>query len=182
MIRVRQINVSIDEDENELISKCAKKLKINKENIEEYKIVKKSIDARDKQNIVFCYEVDIKTKNEDEIFKNIKDMAELMKKCDICITAASTVLYECCAMLLPTIYVTVAKDQVYDADAFSENQMMIYCGNFQEEKDKVNKALSQMARDIINNKQLQQIMKNKMKIIKRNGAKNIATSLCGGNQ
>lgn len=122
------------------------------------------------------------TVNNIEIFKNIKDMAELMKKCDICITAASTVLYECCAMLLPTIYVTVAKDQVYDADAFSENQMMIYCGNFQEEKDKVNKALSQMARDIINNKQLQQIMKNKMKIIKRNGAKNIATSLCGGNQ
>ena len=72
MIRVRQINVAIDEDEKELISKCAKKLKINKENIEEYKIVKKSIDARDKQNIVFCYEVDIKTKNEDEILRKNK--------------------------------------------------------------------------------------------------------------
>ena len=72
MIRVRQINVAIDEDEKELISKCAKKLKINKENIEEYKIVKKSIDARDKQNIVFCYEVDIKAKNEDEILRKNK--------------------------------------------------------------------------------------------------------------
>ena len=72
MIRVRQINVAIDEDEKELISKCAKKLKINKENIEEYKIVKKSIDARDKQNFVFCYEVDIKTINEDEILRKNK--------------------------------------------------------------------------------------------------------------
>ena len=72
MIRIRQINVAIDEDEKELISKCAKKLKINKENIEEYKIVKKSIDARDKQNIVFCYEVDIKAKNEDEILRKNK--------------------------------------------------------------------------------------------------------------
>lgn len=72
MIRIRQINVAIDEDENELITKCAKKLKTNKENIEEYKIVKKSIDARDKQNIVFCYEVDIKAKNEDEILRKNK--------------------------------------------------------------------------------------------------------------
>ena len=32
MIRIRQINVAIDEDEKELISKCAKKFKINKEN------------------------------------------------------------------------------------------------------------------------------------------------------
>ena len=72
MIRIRQINVAIDEDENELIIKCAKKLKTNKENIEEYKIVKKSIDARDKQNIVFCYEVDIKAKNEDEILRKNK--------------------------------------------------------------------------------------------------------------
>ena len=72
MIRIRHINVAIDEDENELITKCAKKLKTNKENIEEYKIVKKSIDARDKQNIVFCYEVDIKAKNEDEILRKNK--------------------------------------------------------------------------------------------------------------
>ena len=72
MIRIRQINVAIDEDENELITKCAKKLKTNKENIEEYKIVKKSIDARDKQNIVFCYEVDIKAKNENEILRKNK--------------------------------------------------------------------------------------------------------------
>ena len=36
MIRIRQINVAIDEDEKELITKCAKKLKTNKENIEEY--------------------------------------------------------------------------------------------------------------------------------------------------
>ena len=72
MIRIRQINVAIDEDEKELITKCAKKLKTNKENIEEYKIVKKSIDARDKQNIVFCYEVDIKAKNEDEILRKNK--------------------------------------------------------------------------------------------------------------
>ena len=73
MIWIRQINVAIDEDENELITKCAKKLKTNKENIEEYKIVKKSIDARDKQNIVFCYEVDIKAKNEDEILRKNRD-------------------------------------------------------------------------------------------------------------
>ena len=45
---------------------------------------------------------------------------------------SSTVLYECCAMQLPTLFVVVAEDQEYDAEAFQKNGLMIYCGNFKE--------------------------------------------------
>lgn len=72
MIRLRQINVGINATEKEVINQCEKKLKINRESIQKYKIVKKSIDARDKQNIVFSYEVDIEVKNEKEILKKNK--------------------------------------------------------------------------------------------------------------
>ena len=51
MIRVRQINVAIDEDEKELISKCAKKLKINKENIEVKKGKKEELKLDGKSQI-----------------------------------------------------------------------------------------------------------------------------------
>ena len=61
MIRVRQIKVSILKDtKDELKKKISNK--INIDDYEVIKIVKKSIDARDKNNIYYVYEVDINTK------------------------------------------------------------------------------------------------------------------------
>lgn len=60
MIRVRNIKLLIEEDnESNLKNKVCKKLRIN--NINNYKIVKKSIDARDKNSIYYVYELDIDT-------------------------------------------------------------------------------------------------------------------------
>lgn len=62
MIRVRGIKLLIEDDNEEnLLKKTCKKLKIN--SINNYKIVKKSIDARDKNNIYYVYELDIDTNN-----------------------------------------------------------------------------------------------------------------------
>ena len=62
MIRVRNIKLLIEEDnEDNLLKKTCKKLRIN--SINSYKIVKKSIDARDKNNIYYVYELDIDTKD-----------------------------------------------------------------------------------------------------------------------
>lgn len=72
MIRLRQVEINIDAQEDEIINKCAKKLKIKKIEIISYKIVKKSIDARNKNNIVYCYEIDIETKDEEKILKRNK--------------------------------------------------------------------------------------------------------------
>ena len=69
MIRIRQVDVKIGGNEEEIIKKCAKKLRTNKENIKNYKIVKKSIDAREKENICFIYEIDVNVQNEAEILK-----------------------------------------------------------------------------------------------------------------
>ena len=66
MIKVRQIKISILKDtKEELIKKISKK--INDKNIEIIKINKKSIDARDKENIFFVYEVIINVKDENKI-------------------------------------------------------------------------------------------------------------------
>lgn len=72
MIRLRQIDVSIDANEDEIIAKCAKKLRIDKSKIENFKIVKKSIDARDKYNIVSCYEIDVQVQEEEKVLKKNK--------------------------------------------------------------------------------------------------------------
>ena len=70
MLRVRQIEVSIDECNLDNIKrKCAKKLKINENKIKNIKINKESIDARHKDNICYVYEVDVDVDNEN-IFLN----------------------------------------------------------------------------------------------------------------
>ena len=73
MIRVRNINVPIDNDNQELISKkICKKLKIDEKRIKTIKINKKSIDARKKKNVHFVYEAYVSLDNEIQVLKRNK--------------------------------------------------------------------------------------------------------------
>jgi len=75
MIRLRQIKVPVESSEINLIERITKVLKIENDQIKDYKIVKKSIDARKKDQIYFVYEVDINVQNENEILKRkLKDV------------------------------------------------------------------------------------------------------------
>ena len=71
MIRIRQIKVKIRD--NNLEDKICEKLKISKDNLIDYKIVKKSIDSRKKDDIYFVYEVDVNIKDE-RILNKIKSL------------------------------------------------------------------------------------------------------------
>lgn len=77
------------------------------------------------------------------VYSNVENIAEMMLKCDLAISAASTVLYECCSMKLPTLFFVVADDQIYDADAFSKEGMMKYCGDYRNESHEVLKRIIQ---------------------------------------
>ena len=70
MIRVRQVKVSINN--NNLKEKIAYKLKIKENDIINYKIIKESIDARNKDELLFIYEVDVEVSNEDIILSKNK--------------------------------------------------------------------------------------------------------------
>lgn len=69
MLRVRQVKLEYNLDNNEeLVEKIAKKLKIKVTDIVDYKINKKSLDARRKDKLYYVYEVDVSIKNEDKVF------------------------------------------------------------------------------------------------------------------
>ena len=73
MIRVRQVKVKVLEDgEDTLLKNVSKKLAIKVSDISSYKIIKKSIDARDKKDIYYVYEVDIDTSLEEKILNKNK--------------------------------------------------------------------------------------------------------------
>lgn len=67
MIRIRQIKIDVAHDNKEhLLTKIAKILHIKETDIIDYKIKKQSLDARDKNKIMFVYDLDIALKNEDK--------------------------------------------------------------------------------------------------------------------
>ena len=68
MIRVRQIKVDVRKDSyDELVSSLVRKLNINNSDIIDVNIVKRSIDARHKDNVYFIYEVNVSLRNESKI-------------------------------------------------------------------------------------------------------------------
>lgn len=70
MIRLRQIEIPVEKDNTLEIKKiCSNKLKITVSEIKKLKIIKKSIDARRKPNIFYCYEIDVQVKKEENILK-----------------------------------------------------------------------------------------------------------------
>lgn len=67
-----------------------------------------------------------------ELLENVKDMAGILQRADLAVSAASTVLYECCCVGVSTIFLTVAENQKYTG-VFSESGMMLYAGDFQRD-------------------------------------------------
>ena len=115
-----------------------------------------------------------------ELLCNVENMAALMNKCDLCVTAASTVLYECCAMLLPTLFFVVSEDQKYDAEVFSKDNMLLYCGNYMDGKKEELKRMEVVLSKIVKNREQQYKMKQMMrKFVDAKGAERIVAALMG---
>ncbi len=68
MIRVRQVKLPIES--NDIIEKVAKVLRVSKNEIHDIKIIKKSLDARNKNRLMFVYEVDVKVSDENKVLKH----------------------------------------------------------------------------------------------------------------
>lgn len=76
MIRLRQIKVNVDKNsEEEIIEKISKRLRVKKEEILSFTINKQSIDAREKPNLYFVYEILVEIKNEEKLLKHNKNDA-----------------------------------------------------------------------------------------------------------
>lgn len=72
-IRINNVHLGLDDSEDLLTNRAAKKLKVNQNEIKELKIIKKSIDARKKNDIKFNYAVDVICDNEKKILNRVHD-------------------------------------------------------------------------------------------------------------
>jgi len=66
------------------------------------------------------------------LYEDCKNMAALMQKCDLAISAAGSTLYELCAVGVPTICFVVAENQRANALGLSSRRAVVYAGNAAE--------------------------------------------------
>ncbi len=81
MIRLSQVTMPVGHSMEALQAKCCKLLKIAPKDMQSFRIVKQSIDARKKPDIIFSYMIDIACDREAKVLKNSRlKQAELIKK------------------------------------------------------------------------------------------------------
>ena len=77
MIRVRQVKIDvINNDIDKVCDLALKKANIIKDNVIDYKINKRSIDARDKNRVYYVYEIDFNLKD-DSCVKLTNDISKI---------------------------------------------------------------------------------------------------------
>ncbi len=71
------------------------------------------------------------------LHENVSDMASLMEKCDMAVSAAGTTLYELCALGVPSISFTMADNQLTAAKAFDNSGTIPCAGDIRTDKESV---------------------------------------------
>lgn len=71
------------------------------------------------------------------VYYDIANVCEIMRECDIAISAGGTTLAELCACGVPTICFSVADNQLMGTKAYAAANMMLYAGDVREDREQV---------------------------------------------
>ena len=92
-----------------------------------------------------------KTHENVKVYRPCHDMAGLMADCDAAVSAAGTMLFELCAMQVPTVFFQSADNQRYDREFFEAGERMIFAGDIAQDRDacieKICEGLKKLAAD-----------------------------------
>ncbi|MBR1391527.1 MAG: UDP-2,4-diacetamido-2,4,6-trideoxy-beta-L-altropyranose hydrolase [Lachnospiraceae bacterium] len=69
------------------------------------------------------------------IYQDIPNVAHVMKKCDIAITAGGTTVMELCACGLPMVTFSIADNQIKGNEALAKEKLICYAGDVRSSKD-----------------------------------------------
>lgn len=110
---------------------------------------------------------------------NERNMAELMRVCDIAISAAGSTLYELCACGLPAVIYVLADNQLLLAKGFSEKGLMLNAGDCRNNTVFINELITVVQSLIDERKKRQKMSLRMQRLIDGNGAGRLAEELLG---
>ncbi len=79
---------------------------------------------------------------------SVKNMAELMRKSDIAVLAAGTMLTECAAIRLPAVFYQVADNQKFNVEYFGATQGMAFAGSVMNGEDSKSQTIDTIIREV----------------------------------
>lgn len=109
---------------------------------------------------------------------NVKKISEIMRKCDIAISAGGTTLLELCACGIPTISFTIADNQIEGTQNLSDNNIIMYAGDARKDIVKMLKWINNCIYELCSDYELRQKYSANMKLlIDGNGAMKISEEI-----
>ena len=109
---------------------------------------------------------------------NVTNMAELMQQCQAAISAAGTMLFELCAMQVPTVFYVCADNQQYDSEFFAREDRMLFSGDIRQNREECINNILTSTKILLNNSKMQQQMKHRLhEVTDGKGADRIAEEI-----
>ncbi len=111
------------------------------------------------------------------VHKAVTDMAGLMRKCDIAVCAAGTMLTECAAIGLPAIFYQVADNQKYNVEFWGRTGGMVFAGDATDDGSDVTGNICSQIKTLLQENALSEMRENLSGITDGRGAQRIAKAL-----
>lgn len=113
-----------------------------------------------------------------KLYFDVKNMADLMRLCDVAVSAAGTMLFELCAMEVPAVFFVSADNQRYDSEFFAAEERMLYGGDMRNGREACLKGICTQLEKLLADGRLQKRMKAGLhKVTDGKGAKRIAEEI-----
>jgi len=112
------------------------------------------------------------------LYENCGDMAGLMKKCDIAVSAGGSTLYEICACGIPCVPFSMAGNQVNVVNVMGQKGIMLPAGHYETDPEGCMDAIRKNLKTLVNDAALRKKMsKKEMGLVDGKGAGRIAEEL-----
>lgn len=112
------------------------------------------------------------------IHENVKSMKEIMRQCDVVLTATGSTIYEVSALGVPMMVFYFAENQRQGAEEIEKRTSVINCGDFSKEPEQVvDKAVAALIRCVQEKNYRQHLYQQEKQLVDGKGACRIATAL-----
>lgn len=111
------------------------------------------------------------------LYRNVANMAELMEKCDIAVTAGGSTMYELCAVGVPIISFSFVDNQEKTVETFVEKGLVCYGGNYLKEKNQMSARIAEAIRYLKESGRRQAYSQREKSLVDGAGADRIAERL-----
>lgn len=113
-----------------------------------------------------------------KLHDHVDNMAELMGRCDMAVSAAGTMLFELCAMRIPTIFFVSADNQQYDSEFFGQEERMLFAGDIRQDREECLERIYRGLKTLLEDGAMRDRMKEALgRVTDGCGAARIATQL-----